>query len=80
MSIRVLQGNEYLASDNHEIGKFCLDGIPPEPKGQQKVLVTFNIDVNNILSIHANAVSLDGVEESLTIAAETLNLSTDHIL
>ena len=42
-----------MATDNREIGRFILDGIPPAPRGIPQVEVTFDIDANGILSVGA---------------------------
>ena len=34
VEFEVLQGEEFLAKDNTEIGRFRMDGIPPKPKGE----------------------------------------------
>ena len=54
VEIRVLQGEREMATDNREIGRFILDGIPPSPRGVPQVQVTFDIDANGILSVGAS--------------------------
>jgi molecular chaperone DnaK len=53
VEIHVLQGEREMASDNRTIGRFILDGIPPAPRGMPQIEVTFDIDANGILSVHA---------------------------
>ncbi len=53
VEINILQGERPMASDNKSLGKFVLDGIPPAPRGVPQVEVTFDIDANGILSVHA---------------------------
>jgi molecular chaperone DnaK len=53
VEIHVLQGERDLARDNRTIGRFILDGIPPAPRGLPQIEVTFDIDANGILSVHA---------------------------
>ena len=53
VEIHVLQGERELARDNRTLGKFILDGIPPAPRGVPQVEVTFDIDANGILAVHA---------------------------
>ncbi len=53
VEIHVLQGERPMAVDNKTIGRFTLDGIPPAPRGIPQVEVTFDIDANGILSVHA---------------------------
>ena len=53
VEIHVLQGERPMASDNRTLGRFHLDGIPPAPRGVPQVEVTFDIDANGILHVHA---------------------------
>lgn len=53
VEIHVLQGERPMARDNRSLGRFHLDGIPPAPRGIPQVEVTFDIDANGILSVHA---------------------------
>ena len=42
-----------MTKDNHLLGSFNLDGIPPAPRGIPKIEVTFDIDANGILEVSA---------------------------
>jgi molecular chaperone DnaK len=42
-----------MATDNRELGRFILDGIPPAPRGVPQIEVTFDIDANGILGVSA---------------------------
>ena len=53
VEIRVLQGERDMATDNREIGRFLLDGIPSAPRGMPQIEVSFDIDVNGILAVSA---------------------------
>ena len=53
VTIRVLQGEREFAKDNRLLGEFNLSDIPPSPRGVPQIEVTFNIDVNGILSVKA---------------------------
>jgi molecular chaperone DnaK len=66
VEIRVLQGEREMATDNREIGRFILDGIPPAPRGIPQVEVTFDIDANGILSVGATD-KASGKEQSIRI-------------
>ena len=66
VEIRVLQGEREMASDNRELGKFVLDGIPPAPRGIPQIEVTFDIDANGILSVSAKD-QATGKEQSIRI-------------
>ncbi|MBU2540943.1 MAG: molecular chaperone DnaK [Candidatus Omnitrophica bacterium] len=68
VTIRVLQGERQMASDNVELGRFDLVGIPPAPRGVPQVEVAFDIDANGI--VHVNAKDLGtGKEQSIKITA-----------
>ena len=66
VEIRVLQGEREMATDNREIGRFILDGIPPAARGIPQVEVTFDIDANGILSVGATD-KASGKEQSIRI-------------
>jgi molecular chaperone DnaK len=53
VEIHVLQGEREFAKDNRTLGNFQLQGIPPAPRGRPQIEVTFDIDVNGILSVKA---------------------------
>src|SRR5580698_3065687 len=53
VTINVLQGEREFAKDNRLLGTFNLADIPPAPRGLPQIEVTFNIDVNGILSVSA---------------------------
>ena len=53
VTVRVFQGERPMAEDNRLLDQFTLDGIPPAPRGMPQVEVTFDLDVNGILSVSA---------------------------
>ena len=75
VEIHILQGERELVSDNKSLGNFRLDGIPPAGRGIPQIEVTFDIDVDGILSVKAKEKET-GVEQSVTIqGASNLNES-----
>jgi molecular chaperone DnaK len=66
VEIRVLQGEREMAAHNRELGRFILDGIPAAPRGLPQIEVTFDIDANGILSVHAKD-KASGKEQSIRI-------------
>jgi molecular chaperone DnaK len=73
VEIHVLQGEREFAQDNKSLGNFRLDGIPLAPRGVPQIEVTFDIDVNGILSVRAKDKGT-GKEQSITIKnASTLD-------
>jgi molecular chaperone DnaK len=72
VEIHVLQGERSFAKDNKSLGIFKLKGIPSAPKGIPKINVTFQLDVNGLLSVSARE-EKSGQEQSINIAgASTL--------
>jgi molecular chaperone DnaK len=73
VEIHILQGERELYKDNKSLGTFRLDGIPLAPRGIPQIEVTFDIDVNGILSVTAKD-KTSGKEQSITIEnASTLD-------
>ena len=68
VSIRVLQGEREMASDNKILGNFELVGIPPASRGTPQIEVTFDIDANGIVSVSAKDKGT-GKEQKIQIQA-----------
>ncbi len=77
VEINVLQGERQMASDNKQLGKFILDGIPPAPRGVPQIEVKFDIDANGILNVSAKDKGT-GKEQSIRIEASS-GLSDEEI-
>ena len=77
VDIKVLQGERQFARDNKLIGNFKLNGIKRAMRGVPQIEVTFDIDVNGILSVSARDLGT-GKEQHITITA-TSNLSEEEI-
>jgi len=76
--IQVFEGERSMTKDNNLLGKFNLDGIPPMPRGQPQIEVTFDIDANGILNVSAVEKST-GKEQKITIKNDKGRLSQDEI-
>ena len=68
VTIRVFQGEREMAADNKMLGQFDLVGIPPAPRGVPQVEVTFDIDANGIVNVHAKDKGT-GKEQQIKIQA-----------
>jgi len=68
VTIRVFQGEREMAADNKLLGQFDLVGIPPAPRGVPQIEVTFDIDANGIVSVHAKDKGT-GKEQQIKIQA-----------
>jgi L1 cell adhesion molecule like protein len=76
--IQVYEGERPMTKDNHPLGKFNLDGIPPAPRGVPQIEVTFDIDANGILNVSAVDKST-GKSNKITITNDKGRLSKDEI-
>ncbi len=70
VTIRVFQGEREMAADNKLLGQFDLIGIPPAPRGLPQVEVTFDIDANGIVNVHAKDLGTNK-EQSIKITASS---------
>jgi len=68
VTIRVFQGEREMAADNKMLGQFDLMGIPPAPRGVPQIEVTFDIDANGIVNVHAKDKGT-GKEQQIRIQA-----------
>src|SRR3989454_792194 len=70
VSIRVFQGEREMAADNKLLGQFDLIGIPPAQRGLPQIEVTFDIDANGIVNVHAKDLGTNK-EQSIKITASS---------
>merc|ERR1712212_391651 len=78
VTIQVFEGERPMTKDNHILGKFDLNGIPPAPRGVPQIEVTFEIDVNGILRVSAEDKGT-GKKEKITITNDQNRLSPEDI-
>jgi molecular chaperone DnaK len=76
-TFQVFQGEREFTRDNKALGTFELQGIAPAPRGIPQVEVTFDIDANGIVQVHARDKGT-GKEQSITITGGS-SLSKDDI-
>jgi len=76
--IQVFEGERTMTKDNHLLGKFSLDALPPMPRGVPQIDVTFDIDANGILNVSAVEKST-GKENKITITNDKGRLSQSEI-
>jgi molecular chaperone DnaK len=77
VDVVVLQGERERASDNRVLGNFQLTDIPPAPRGQAEIDVTFDVDANGILNVNARD-KATGAERGITIS-ESSNLDQQDV-
>jgi len=76
--IKVFEGERQMTKDNHILGKFDLDGIPPSRRGEPQIEVTFDIDANGILNVSAQE-KATGKVQKITITNDKGRLSKEDI-
>lgn len=77
VDIMVYQGERPMARDNKLLGHFRLDGIKPARRGQPRIEVTFDIDVNGIVKVSAK--DLDTQKEQHITISNSSGLSQSEI-
>merc|ERR1712151_99662 len=78
VTISIFEGERPLTKDNHALGKFDLSEIPPAPRGQAQIEVTFEVDENSILKVSA-VEKATGKAEKITITNDKGRLSQEEI-
>ena len=78
VTIQVFEGERTQTKHNNKLGEFTLGGIPPMPRGQPQIDVTFDIDANGLLNVTA-AEKSTGKEQKITITNDSGRLSKDEI-
>ena len=76
--IQVFEGERGMSKDCHLLGKFNLEGIPPAPRGTPQIEVTFDLDANGILNVHAMD-KASGKAEKITITNDKGRLSKEEV-
>lgn len=76
--IQVFEGERAMTKDNNILGKFELSGIPPAPRGVPQIDVSFDVDANGILNVHAEDKST-GKKQTITITNDKGRLTKEDI-
>jgi len=77
-TIKVLEGERARSADNNVLGTFQLDGIPSMPRGVPKIVVTYDLSSDGILTVSAEVENTDA-KKSLTISHDKKNLTDEQI-
>jgi len=73
--IKVFEGERAKTANNHFLGQFTLEGIPPAPRGQPQIEVTFSVDKDGLLTVSAEDTATDNRME---VSIESSNLSDEE--
>ncbi|MBN8543227.1 MAG: Fe-S protein assembly chaperone HscA [Alphaproteobacteria bacterium] len=66
MSIHIVQGEREKVSDNRSLAQFILTDIPPMVAGAARVKITFEVDADGLLSVHAKE-QVSAVEQRVEV-------------
>ena len=78
VTIHIFEGDRPLTKANHSLAKFDLSGIPPAPRGQPQIEVTFDVDENSILTVSA-VEKATGKSEKIVVTNDSGRLSKEEI-
>ena len=78
VSIQVFEGERAMTRDNHKLGTFDLNDIPPAPRGVPQIAVTFDLDANGILNVSAED-KATSKSSKITITNDKGRLTKDQI-
>mmetsp|Transcript_24957 Transcript_24957/g.39191 ORF Transcript_24957/g.39191 Transcript_24957/m.39191 type:complete len:698 (-) Transcript_24957:92-2185(-) len=78
MAIDVYEGERSMIKDNHLLGLFDMTDLPPAPRGEIEVKVTFKVDANGLLEVTAENLATKSTK-SITITAEDGRLSEEQM-
>jgi L1 cell adhesion molecule like protein len=78
VDIKIYEGERGFTKDNNLLGSFHLDGIPPMPRGQPQIEVSFDVDANGIMNISAEEKTTKKTNH-ITITNDKGRLSKEQI-
>eukprot|EP01006_Ploeotia_vitrea_P010150 TRINITY_DN26153_c0_g1_i1.p1 TRINITY_DN26153_c0_g1~~TRINITY_DN26153_c0_g1_i1.p1 ORF type:complete len:607 (+),score=75.38 TRINITY_DN26153_c0_g1_i1:41-1861(+) len=79
VEVLIYEGMNKKAIDNKLLGCFTLVGLPPKPRGELDIEVTFNINVNGILDVAAKVIGVEDVQGDICIQRNKGLLSDSSI-
>ncbi len=78
VTIKVYEGERPMTKDNHLLGSFDLNGIPPAARGVPQIEVTFQVDANGIMQVSAKDKGTQK-ENTITITNDNNRLTPEEI-
>ena len=81
MSINIYEGEKLFVNKNHLLRKYNIEGLTKRKKGKTKVIVTFDIDINGILTVKGKEESEnnDGKSFELVIKNDDISLTKNEL-
>lgn len=78
MTIDVFEGERSQTKNNHLLGLFEMTDLPPAPRGQIEVRITFKVDANGLVEVTAQNLATKSTK-SITITADDGRLSEEEM-
>jgi len=78
VTIRIFEGERAMTKDCNLLGQFDLTGIPPMPRGQPQIEISYDLDANGILNVSAMEKSTSKVNK-ITITNDKGRLSKEDV-
>jgi len=78
VDIQIFEGERKMTKDNHPLGRFTLNGIPPAPRGVPQIEVSLDVDANGILQVSAEE-KASGKAQKIVVTPEKGRLSDSDI-
>jgi len=78
VTVRIFEGERSMTKDCNLLGQFDLTDIPPMPRGQPQIEITYDLDTNGILTVNATEKS-SGKVNKITIVNDKGRLSAEDI-
>lgn len=79
VKIKIFEGERKMTKDNFFVGEFILQGLEKAPRGISQIEVTFNVDINGIISVTAEDLKNPENKNSVTITGNKGRLSEEDI-
>mmetsp|Transcript_24602 Transcript_24602/g.48428 ORF Transcript_24602/g.48428 Transcript_24602/m.48428 type:complete len:646 (-) Transcript_24602:68-2005(-) len=78
VTIQVFEGERPMTKDNHKLGTFNLEGIPPAPRGVPQIEVSFDLNPDGLLNVSAEDAKT-GNKNKITITNDAGRLTKEEI-
>ena len=78
VTIQVFEGERQFTKDNHKLGEFTLQGIPPMPRGVPQIEISYDLDANGILTVSGLEKST-GKSDEIKVTNDKGRLSKEEI-
>jgi molecular chaperone DnaK (HSP70) len=79
VNVKIFEGERKMTKDNFFVGEFILKGLQKAPRGIPQIEVSFNVDINGIISVSAEDLKNPENKNSIIISGNKGRLSEEEI-